>query len=256
MNRKFSGLYKKELKIFFSLPVAYAVIAVFMILAGYFFFNITEYYASMSMKAMQYKNQVDLNMTERIFRPFFHNLLIVLILMVPVITMRMFAEEKREGTAELLFTYPVGDSTLVLAKFAASVTVFIAMLAGPLSCIGILRAVAEYSMAPVLGGLLGFFLLGCAFIMVGIFISTLTESQIVAAVISFVVLLMLLLIQWAVPSAGPFWGSVLSNISVVEHFDNFAKGVIDTTAVVYFINIIILFFFLSLRILETKQWRG
>jgi len=256
--QKFFALYKKELQITFSNPIAYAVIIVFMVLSGYFFMNIANYYALFSLRSMNqyYRNMMDLNMVQGIFRPYFNNMAVVLLLIIPLITMRIFAEEKREGTIELLFTYPVSDFTIVISKFLSALTIFLLMLIGSLSSFLILKTITSYEIGPVFSGFLGLFLLGSAFIMMGVFISSLTESQIVAAVISFGVLLIFWVIGWSAQSAGPFMSKVLLNLSIIEHFDNFAKGLLDTTDLFYYINLTILFFFLTLRILETKQWRG
>jgi ABC-2 type transport system permease protein len=258
MNSKFYALYSKELKVFFSMPIAYALLAVFIGLSGYFFSSIAGYYAMVSLRAMNQYNRsmMDLSVVEGIFRPFFHNMVVILILMVPVITMRIFAEEKREGTAELLFTYPVSDTAIVLAKFASTLTVFGIMLAGSLSSFIILRFAIAFDLGPVISGFLGLFLIGSAFLMLGLFISTTTESQIVAAVISFGILLFFMVLPWASQSASPFWGKVINNISVVTHFDSFAKGVLDTADITYYLGFILVFFFLTLRLLESKQWRG
>jgi ABC-2 type transport system permease protein len=258
MDQKMLALYRKELKIFFSMPVAYIVIAVFTVLAGYFFANIVNYYAMVSMRAMQQyqRVQMDLSVIEGIFRPFFHNIVIVLILMIPLLTMRLFAEEKREGTSELLFTYPVNDFTIVMAKFLSAMTVYAAMLGGIVCCLILMRFITAYELLPALSGLLGLFLIGAAFIALGLFISALTESQIVAAALSFGALLLFLVLPWIAQSAGPGLGKVIQEISIVEHFDSFAKGLLDSADFIYYINFAVLFFFLTLRVLESKQWRG
>ncbi|MCE5301282.1 MAG: ABC transporter permease [Spirochaetia bacterium] len=255
---KFTALYRKELRIFFSMPIAYAVTAVYAVLSGYFFSTITNYYAQVSLRAMNQYNrgQFDLSMIEGIFRPYFHNLVVVLILMVPILTMRLLAEEKREGTSELLFTYPVSDFSIVSAKFLSAFTVYASMIAVSLISFIMLRLSAPFELWPVLTGTLGLLLVGAGFIALGLFISATTESQIVAAVASFGVLLLFLLMPWAAQSAGPFWGKVLQNISIVEHFDSFAKGVINTGDITYCLSFFAIFFFLTLRVLESKQWRG
>lgn len=258
MASKFWALYKKELNVFFSMPVAYALITVFLVLSGYFFSQITGYYANFSMRSMnQYQRaMVDLSMVEGVFRPYFSNLLVILILMIPVLTMRMFSEEKREGTAELLFTFPVSDAAVVGAKFMSALTVYAAMLAGTLAGFAVLRSATAFEMLPVLSGFLGLILLGSGFIMLGIFISSLTESQLVAAVISFGVLLLFLVLPWLAQSAGPEAAKIINGLSVTNHFDSFSKGMLDTSDIIYCLNFTLLFFFLTLRVLETKHWRG
>lgn len=256
--QRFIAIYKKELKTFFSLPIAYAIIIVFMVLSGYFFSSIANYYSAVSLRSMNqyYRSMMDLNIIEGIFRPYFHNMVVILLLVIPLITMRLFAEEKKDGTAELLFTYPVKDTTIVLAKYCASMTVFLIMLVGTLSSMIILRIITAYEILTSLTGILGLLLIASAFMMLGIFISTLTESQIVAAVISFGVLLLFFVISWGSQSVGPTFGKILQELSIIEHFDSFSKGLIDTSDIIYYINFTILFFFLTLRILESKQWRG
>ncbi len=258
MNSKFSALYKKELAIFFSMPIAYALLAVFVALSGYFFSSIANYYAMVSMQAMSQYNRgsIDLNILQGIFRPYFSNMVVILMLMVPIITMRVFAEEKREGTSELLFTYPVSDLTIVSAKFLAAYTVFGVMISGALSSFIILRFSTPFELGPVLAGFLGMLLLGAAFLMLGIFISSMTESQIVAAVISFGALLFFMVLPWASQSVSPFWAKVINNLSIVTHFDSFSKGVLDTADITFLLSFFAVFFFLTLRVLESKQWRG
>ncbi len=256
--QKFLAIYKKEWKTFFSLPIAYAILVVFMVLSGYFFTSIANYYSMVSMRSMNqyYRSMMDLNIIDGIFRPYFHNMVVILLLVIPLITMRVFAEEKKDGTAELLFTYPVKDTTVVLAKYSAVMTIFGLMLTGTLCSMIILRIITAYDILPALAGILGLLLITSAFAMLGIFVSTLTESQIVAAVISFGILLLFFVISWASQSVGPFFGKILKELSIIEHFDSFSKGLIDTSDIIFYINFTILFFFLTLRILESKQWRG
>jgi ABC-2 type transport system permease protein len=258
MWNKFTALYKKEIAIIFAMPVAYAVISVFAILSGYFFATIANYYAMVSLRSMnQYQRMMwDLSMIDGIFRPYFHNVVVVMIIMFPLITMRLFAEEKREGTAELLFTYPVSDMAIVLSKFFAALTVFVAMLVCGMISFLILRTTSQYEILPVISGFLGLLLVGASFLALGLFISSLTDSQIVAAVISFGALLLLLLLPWLSQTVGPEAGKIIMGLSITEHFDNLAKGLLDTSDIVYYLVFIILFLFLTLRVLETKQWRS
>ncbi len=150
----------------------------------------------------------------------------------------------------------MSDLTILSAKYASALTVFLAMLIGTMSSVMILRTITPFGMMPVLGGLLGLFLLGSAFMMLGIFISALTESQIVAAVISFGALLFFWMIDWLSVSVSPAIAKVLSNVSIIKHFDSFSKGVLDTADIAYYLVFIFIFFILSLRVLESKQWRG
>ncbi len=257
MDQKFLALYKKELKIFFALPIAYTIIVVYMVLSGYFFTSIINYYSMMSMRSMQsYYRGAELSMIDGVFRPYFQNMAVILLLMVPIITMRVFAEEKREGTSELLFTYPVSDFAIVMAKFLSALTILLIMIVGGGLSFIILRFAGDFELLPLLCGFLGLILVGSAFIMLGIFISTLTESQIVAAVASFGLLLLFWVISWQAGSLGPIGQKILTNLSIIEHLGSFSKGMIDTSDLIYYLNFTALFLFLSLRVLESKQWRG
>jgi ABC-2 type transport system permease protein len=258
MVQKFYALLKKELNVFFSMPIAYAIIAVYAGISGWIFSAITNYYAMISLRSNnQYsRGMIDLSIVEGIFRQYFNNVVVVIILIIPLITMRLFAEEKREGTSELLFTYPISDTAVVMAKFASAFSVYLLMIAGGLSSFIILRFGTDFELLPVLTGFFGLFLMGAAFIMLGIFVSSMTESQIVAAAVSFGTLLLFLLIPWAAESAGHFWGTILNALAAVRHFDSFAKGVLDTADITYFISFFFIFLFLTLQILESKRWRG
>jgi ABC-2 type transport system permease protein len=170
--------------------------------------------------------------------------------------MRLFAEEKKSGTIELLLTYPVRDGEVLLGKYLAALTVFVAMLALTLAYPLIVAWVTPVEWGPLATGYLGLLLQGAAFIAIGILISSLTENQIVAAVATFGTLLIFWVIAWASDSAGGNLGRVLSHLSLTEHFDSFAKGVIDTKDLIYYLNLTILALFLTLRSLESKRWRG
>jgi ABC-2 type transport system permease protein len=170
--------------------------------------------------------------------------------------MRLFAEEKKSGTIELLLTYPVRDGEVLFGKYLAALVLFAGMLALTLVYPGLVAWTTRLEWGPLATGYLGLLLQGAAFIAVGILISSLTENQIVAAVATFGTLLIFWVISWAADSAGPVLGRVLSHVSLTEHFESFAKGVIDTKDVIYYLNLTILSLFLTLRSLESKRWRG
>ena len=144
----------------------------------------------------------------------------------------------------------------VRRTFVQPEPVLVIIMLGLLSSFIVMSFVTSYEILPILVGFLGLLMIGSAFIMLGVFISSITESQIVAGVISFGTLFFFLVIPWAIQTAGPFWGGILKVFSVVEHFDSFAKGVLDTADITYFMSFFIVFLFLTLRILESKKWRG
>ena len=250
-------IFKKELRLYFTSPVAYVVFTIFLLISGYFFYSIFAFFTIMSMQsAMNPALARDLNVTEGILRPLFSNLSVVMLLVMPILTMRLFAEEKKTGTIELLLTYPVRDGEVLLGKYAAAVALYLLLLLFTAIYPGLVAYFARLEWGPLLSGYLGLVLMGGTFLAVGVLVSSLTENQIVAAIVTFGVLLIFWVIGWSADFAGPWWGRLLSHLSILEHFDNFAKGVIDTRDVIYYLNFTLLALFLTLRSLESKRWRG
>jgi ABC-2 type transport system permease protein len=251
------AVFRKEIRLYFGSPIAYAVLAIFSLVAGWFFYNVFGYYALMSMQAaMNPMMGRDLSVTEGVLRPLFQNISVILLLMMPILTMRLFAEEKRSGTIELLLTYPVRDGEVLLGKYLAALTIFVGMLALTLVYPLLVAWTTPFESGPLVTGYVGLLLEGAAFIAIGILISSLTENQVVAAVATFGTLLIFWVISWASDSAGPTLGRILSHLSITEHFDPFARGVIDTKDVIYYLDLTILSLFLTLRSLDSKRWRG
>ncbi|MBI4609090.1 MAG: ABC transporter permease subunit [Candidatus Rokubacteria bacterium] len=250
-------VFKKEVRLYFTSPVAYVVFTIFLVISGYFFSSIFAFFSLMSMQAtMNPAFARDLSVTEGIMRPLFSNISVVMLLLVPILTMRLFAEEKKSGTIELLLTYPVRDGEVLIGKYVAAFVLYLVMLAATGLYPAMLVRFARLEWGPLLTGYLGLVLMGGAFLAVGVLASSLTENQIVAAVATFGALLIFWVIGWSADFAGPGWGKLLSHLSILEHFDSFAKGVIDTKDMIYYLNFTILALFLTLRSLESKRWRG
>jgi len=198
----------------------------------------------------------DLNFTEMVINPLLMNMSVVMLFFLPVLTMRLFAEEKRMGTAELLFSYPLRDSEVLAGKFLAAETVFTAMLAAAAVNMALLVAYGEPELGPMIAGHAGLWLMGTAFIALGVFISSLTESQVVAAVSGLGSLLLLWVISWAGEHVGPGWRQLFEQVSIYQHFDDMSKGVVETNDIVYYLLFTALCLFLTLRSLESKKWRS
>jgi len=180
----------------------------------------------------------------------------IMLLMVPLLTMRLFSEEKKSGTIELLLTYPVTDMEVILGKFFACLTVFLLMLLLTATYPVLLFVFGEPEVGPVLTGYVGLVLMGAAFISLGIFTSSLTENQIIAATLSFGILFLFFMMGYSISLMGPILGNLMIYISLIGHLEGFAKGVIDTMDIIYYAVFITLFIFLTLRVLESKKWRG
>jgi len=255
--RGFWSVYRKELYSLFASPIFYVVGFIFLVISGYFYYGAMVFYSRYSFEATQDPMMMGyLNVTEMVLRPFFMDISLVLLLIAPLLTMRMYAEERKSGTLELLFTYPVSDRATLLAKFAAVTSTLGVVLLGTVPCILLLGWIGKPNWAAVVCGYLGVLLLGGAFMSLGTFTSAMTQNQIVAAVLSFGALLMFWVIGWLKSFVGTTAGSVISYISITKHFESFSKGVLDLRDLVFYVAFILLFLFLTLRQIESYRWRG
>ncbi len=250
------AICKKEIKTYFTSPIAYVVITVFLVLIGFFFYSLIWWFNSQSLQMAQ--NQYyyqQLNINQMVYSPLFHNMSIILLLMIPLLTMRLFSEEKKRQTDELLFTSPISVNQIILGKYFASLFVLLVMLflTGILSIF--VFAYGNPELAPILSGYLGLFLVGAAFMAVGIFFSSLTENQIVSAILTFGALLLFWILNWASYSAGGMWKSVLNYLSFFQHFDDMTRGILDTTDLVYYLSFIFLGLFLTHSVIQSRRWR-
>jgi ABC-2 type transport system permease protein len=235
------AIFVREIKSYFTSPIAYVILLVFSLLTGFFF-------AAYFNWATRYGGEANM-------RGIFQNMSITMLFVAPLITMRLFAEEKRSGTIELLMTSPVTDTEVVIGKFAASLVLFTLMLVSTILCPLFLMTYAKPDLSPMGAGYLGLFLLGAAFLSLGTVASAITKNQIVAALISFVILLGLWIIGWMSGAVGSNVGKVLSFISLVDHFDDFSKGVIDTKHVMYYVSFAVFCLFLSVKMLQSSRWK-
>ena len=250
-------IFKKEMRLYFTSPVAYVVVTIFLLIAGYFFYSIFAFFTLASMQsAMNPAMARDLNVTDSVMRPLFSNVSVILLLLLPLLTMRLFAEERRSGTIELLLTFPVRDGAVLIGKYLAAFALYAIMLGLTVLYPGIVAYFARLETGPVFTGYLGLLLMGAAFIAVGIFTSSLTENQIVAAITTFGTLLIFWILGWSADYAGGAVGRVLQHLSILEHNESFAKGVLDTKDIIYYLNFTILALFLALRSLEARRWKG
>jgi len=255
--RGIMAVFKKEITVTFSSPIFYAATFIFMVVSGYFFYTNAMIYTIRSFQAGQNPFLAErLNLSDFVVKPFFGDMAIVLLLMLPLITMRAYAEEKKMGTIELLFTYPISDGAVLAGKFAASMFTLLTMLVGTLLPLILLETFAHLDWGLILSGYLGILLLGASFIALGLFTSSLTENQIIAAVLSFGAFLLFWIIGWAKSFAGPPLGSILEHISIVVHLDSFVRGLIDSRDLVFYLLFIFFWLFVTLRFLNTRFWRG
>ena len=247
---------KRDLGSFFNSPIFYVITTVFLIIYSYIFVNILNFFSMQSMQSVQFQHMgIDLNINEMVIEPSFQNMAVVLLLIIPIVTMRSFAEEKKSKTFRLLLSSPVHLKEIIWGKFLACMIVITVMVLISSYSIGFLFMIGEPDIGPVLTGYLGILLTAGCYVSIGIFASSLTENQIVAAVITFGFSLFMWVIGWGAQSANSTTGQVLEYLSVIKHMDRFLKGMIETSDLAYYLSFIIFGLFLCYRTLDSNRWR-
>ena len=247
---------KRDLGSFFNSPIFYVITTVFLIIYSYIFVNILSFFSMQSMQSGQFQQMgIALNINEMVIEPSFQNMAVVLLLIIPIVTMRSFAEEKKSKTFRLLLSSPVHLKEIIWGKFFACMIVITVMVLISSYSIGFLFMIGEPDIGPVLTGYLGILLTAGCYVSIGIFASSLTENQIVAAVITFGFSLFMWVIGWGAQTANSTTGQVLQYLSVIEHMDRFLKGMIETSDLAYFLSFIIFGLFLCYRTLDSNRWR-
>ncbi len=229
---------ERELKSYFTSPVAYVVTALVLAMTGYLFSVILRQSQDASL------------------RPTMSNLSVIFLFIMPFITMRLFAEEQRSGTIELVMTNPVRDFEIVVGKFLGAAFLVLLMLAFTLYYPFLLVAFGNPDRGPIIAGYLGLVLQAMSFLAVGVFASSLTQNQIISAIVTFTILL----IMWLAEAAADFFGAPVKDIvrylSITSHFQDFPRGIIDTTHIVYFLSVVAAGLFLTTLSLQTRRWNG
>ncbi len=251
------SIFKRDLKGYFSSPIAYVVIGLFLIVTGIFFYLLLSSFLQYSYAVMmQRQGQVAVNVNLMMIRPFLLNMSVIVLFVIPMITMRSFSEEKKSGTMELLLTSPLTNWQIILGKFFATYLLYFTMVGVTFLFMVFLLIWGKPAFWPIVMGYLGILLMGAALVALGNFISSLTENQIVAAVGTFGATMLL----WVIGFAGDFTGKILGELfkylSIVNHFEDFSKGVFDTGHFVYYLSLAFLMLFLTYQSIESAKWRG
>lgn len=239
-------IWRREFGAYFRSPLGFVVLAVFLLLSGYFFYSDLVFFILWGGQSLHLG----------LWRHVFLDMRLVLLLVVPLITMRLFAEERRLGTIELLWTYPVTDREIVAGKFLACFSFLILMVAPTALYPQILALLHPVSMGPLVAAYLGTVLLGTAFIACGMAASSITESQILSAVVTYAVLVLSWFLTWNEAVASEYLMRGLLYLSLFDRFYGFTSGVIDTRDIAFFLLFTGFFLFLTLRVLQSRNWRG
>ncbi|MGE0826065.1 MAG: ABC transporter permease [Candidatus Binatia bacterium] len=243
----FWAILRKELRSYFFSPFIYLISSVFLLLSGYYFYTDLIFYVQFGF---------GLNILSNFWQLFFTDVRLVVLLTVPFLTIRLFTEEKRLGTIELLLTYPMRDSELFWGKFFACSIATLFMLSFTVVYPILLYQIMPFDWTVTIAGYTGLVLISLAFIACGLFISSLTDNLGVAGLSALGLSLLFWILSWNEGATARGILSMLAEISMVTHFQSFAQGFIDSKEVTFFAVFVLFFSFLTLRSLEARQWRG
>lgn len=246
---------RRDFRTYFTSPIAYIVIAGFMVLMGWMFFFSLSHFNLQNLQYQRFNLGKSLSITDGIIRPLYGNMNVVMLFLAPFITMRLFAEEWKQHTLELLMSAPVSLAEIILGKFLSAVLLIIVMLVLT-SVYPILVAITGTpDIGPILTSYIGTLLLTSCYLSIGIFFSAMTDNQIVAGALTFAAGLFFWLVSWASQMAGPVWNDLLMYLSLLNHYNNFGQGIITTTDTFFFLSFIGIGLFLTHRVLDSYRWR-
>lgn len=254
--RNIFAILQKELRSYFSSPVAWGLMAFFALLTGYMFYVSVAVFVSRGLEGQMMGRGIPMDMNEWVIRPVLDNVSVIGLFLIPLITMRLFAEEKNRGTIELLVTSPVSDTEIILGKWLSALVLYAAIISLSLINIAILFLYGKPDLGPILTGYLGLLLQGGTLLAIGTLISTMTRNQIVAAFATFAVCLLLWVLAYVTAFNSEPWAKALAYASVITHYEPFAKGVIDTKDAFFYVSMIFFALFLTARSLESLRWRA
>jgi len=252
--RNILAIAGKELRSYFASPIGYVIIGLFALAFGLFFYAYLANFVEQSQRASMGGGRVNVN--EGMIRGVFLNTAVIILFVMPMITMRTYAEEKRSGTIELLLTSPLTDFQIIMGKFLGAMGLYASMLGITVIHMALLYWVSRPEWMPIVTSYLGLLLMGGCFMAVGLLISSLTKNQIVAVVATFAVFMMFWMINWIAQFMSPTSQAVLNYLSITGHLEDFMGGVIDTKHVVYYVSFIAFGLFLTARSVDVERWRG
>jgi ABC-2 type transport system permease protein len=247
---------KRELYAYFVSPIAWVLLTIFALLSGAFTYFVSGAFVQATLESQMSGQTFPMNLNEQVIAPLFSNMAVVGLFLIPLISMRLFAEEKRQGTIELLATSPIRDMEIVIGKWLSAVLMYGALLVVLLADYSFLFIYGNPDWRPLATGFLGILLQGSCLLALGTFISTLTKNQIVAGAVGFALALLLWILNWSTTFGNSDTVQVLNYLSIVSHMDSFSRGVIDTKDLVYYVSIICFGLFLTNRSLESLRWRA
>jgi ABC-2 type transport system permease protein len=262
--RNIGAIVQKEWRHYFGSPIAWVALFVWTVLFGFFYFAVFSSYLDYSMRtaqqAMEYGGAggMKMSLNEMLIRPVIQNMAVVALFILPMLTMRLFAEEKRQGTMELLATSPLTDWEIILGKFLGAVGLYALMIAAGLFNVVLLWTYAPTppEWKPIATAALALLLVGSSFIALGLFLSSLTKNQIIAGALGFCLALIFWILSWFDQPMGDATLKVIGYLGVTNHMEDMVKGVLDTKDVVFYLSFIVFGLFLTQQTLESQRWRA
>jgi len=249
-------IWRKELRSYFVSPIAYLLLTMFAAVSAFFFWIFLRGFVEYGMEMQMRGEMFPMNINEQVIRPLLSNASVIGLFFIPMITMRLFAEEKRTGTIELLATSPVSDAEIIIGKWLAAMTLYSCMLLFTALNFAFLFKYGNADWKPLAIGYLGLLLQAGGLLAIGTFISTLTRNQIVAGGATFGVCLLL----WVISSVSEFetatWARALSYLSIVSHLESFERGVLDSKDTIFYVTLTFLGLFFTARSMESLRWRS
>ncbi|HYL62800.1 MAG TPA: ABC transporter permease [Candidatus Methylomirabilis sp.] len=249
-------IWRKEMRSYFVSPIAYLLLLFFALLFGWFFWNAVGEFTFYAAESRMRGEMFPMSINEQIIRPLLSNITVLGLFFIPLITMRLFAEEKRNGTIELLATSPLRDGEVIAGKWLAAMTLYSCMLLVTAVNFIYLFKYGNPDWKPLVINYLGLFLQAAALLALGTFISSLTKNQIIAGTATFGVCLLMFVLVWVSSYNYATWAQVCSYISLNSHMESFARGVIDSKDAVYYVTLTFFGLFLTARSLESLRWRS
>ncbi len=245
---------RRDLRMYFTSPIAYVLIAVVLVILGWMFFGMLSFYQQQVNQFAQLTFGQKPTLSDSVVRPMFGNLNVVLLFVAPLVTMRLIAEERKDHTIELLLTAPIRSFDIVLGKFLSGVLFLLALVGCTLVYPAILFFLGNPDPGVLFGCYLGVFFILLAYVSVGVFWSSRTENQIVAALLTFCTILFFWLISWISNQVGPFWSDVLNHLSVIMHYQTFASGTLNTADIIFYLSFTAFALFLTHVALDVEDW--
>ena len=246
---------RRDFRAYFTSPIAYIVIAGFLAIMGWMFFFNLSHFNLQNAQYQQFNMGKGISITEGIIRPLYGNMNVIFLFMVPFITMRLFAEEKKLHSIELLMTSPVTLTEIILGKFFSSLALVLVMLAFTTVYPIVLFITGNPELGPIVTSYIGTILLASCYLSLGLLFSAMTENQIVAGALTFATGLFFWLISLATQTVGPVWSDILTHLSLISHYNNFGQGIINSSDTFYYLSFIALGLFLTHRVLDSFRWR-